>query len=199
MIKAIVFDIGGVCVLGSMSEFYNKACKYLCVHPKYDFYQKPLLSEKYNKGLISARDCFNQLFERDMTDDEYEHLRNMWLNTFVRNEPIYEYIKQLKQAGYRLAVLSNSDQVVSDKLAAEGLYDDFELTILSHEHGVVKPGPEIYKVLINYLGLEPEEILFIDDVVVNLDTAVKLGMNVILFKEVEQFKKELNEILHLSK
>ena len=56
---------------------------------------------------------------------------------------------------------------------------------------VVKPEPEIYRLLIDRYGLKPEECVFLDDTEKNLPMAREFGIHTILFKDKEQAVEEL--------
>jgi FMN phosphatase YigB (HAD superfamily) len=62
---------------------------------------------------------------------------------------------------------------------------------LSYEVGFKKPAVEIFQRAIEWASVEPQKILFIDDVKTHVDVAVSLGMHGIHFISAEQLKKEL--------
>lgn len=60
--------------------------------------------------------------------------------------------------------------------------------------GLSKKDPASYRSLANRLNLKPEEVLFIDDSVVNIEAAKTAGMNVITFTDTESVKKEFHSL-----
>lgn len=74
-----------------------------------------------------------------------------------------ETVAELRRRGVRVAVVSNSDGSVTDSLAAAGLADHFEFVIDSHEVGVSKPDPAIFRAALERLGLEPGDAWYIGD------------------------------------
>ena len=58
--------------------------------------------------------------------------------------------------------------------------------MLSCDVGVFKPDPKIYQALIGAFGLEPSQIVFVDDVLENLQGAQKMGI-----RPVQILRKEL--------
>jgi putative hydrolase of the HAD superfamily len=68
----------------------------------------------------------------------------------------------------------------------------FDTIVYSHEVGHLKPEPAIYAVACERLGLEPDEVLFLDDLQVNVDGARAVGMNAITFVNTEQAISDLS-------
>jgi HAD superfamily hydrolase (TIGR01509 family) len=71
----------------------------------------------------------------------------------------------------------------------------FDKWILSYEVGFKKPAIEIFQTAIAWASVEPQKILFIDDLKNHIEVAIALGMQGIHFASAEQLKKEL--MLHL--
>jgi HAD superfamily hydrolase (TIGR01509 family) len=57
-----------------------------------------------------------------------------------------------------------------------------------------KPHKKFYQLLFKKSQLKPEELVFIDDSEPNIIAAKKLKMNVILFQNARQLKKDLKKI-----
>lgn len=72
-------------------------------------------------------------------------------------------LESLKDAGLRLAVISNADGRVADYLARAGLADLFELILDSGLEGVEKPDPEIFQRALDRMGLAPHEVVYVGD------------------------------------
>jgi FMN phosphatase YigB (HAD superfamily) len=72
--------------------------------------------------------------------------------------------------------------------------------VISAEVGTAKPGHQIYHILLDQLGIEPQDSLFIDDSSENIQVARDLGMHAILFQTREQMLEELRGLLpaHLA-
>ena len=72
-------------------------------------------------------------------------------------------IARLKQAGLRLAVISNAEGRVAEDLAIAGLASHFETIVDSHKVGVSKPDPRIFAIALERLGAAAEESVYIGD------------------------------------
>ncbi|NQW17780.1 MAG: HAD family phosphatase [Chloroflexi bacterium] len=65
--------------------------------------------------------------------------------------------------------------------------------IVSYEVGVMKPAPLIYEALIEQSGVEPGQILFIDDLEENIEGAQRLGIAGLVFRGREQLIDDLSK------
>lgn len=90
-------------------------------------------------------------------------------------------LARLGAAGYRLAVISNSDGRAAEGLAAAGILDAFERVTDSGLVGVEKPDPRIFALTLELMGLEPGEALYVGDIYeVDVVGARATGLEVIL-------------------
>lgn len=89
--------------------------------------------------------------------------------------------KAARAAGYRLAMLSNSFGLDPyDPYAACGVWELFDVTVVSELEGMAKPDPEIYQLALDRLGLPGEACVFVDDYPGNLPPAEALGITTVL-------------------
>jgi putative hydrolase of the HAD superfamily len=96
-------------------------------------------------------------------------------------EGTQETLAQLREAGHRLAVVSNADGRVEGLLEGAGLRDYFEFVVDSHEDGVEKPDPEIFRVALDRLEVRPSEALYVGDLFpVDVVGARRAGLRTVL-------------------
>jgi putative hydrolase of the HAD superfamily len=85
-----------------------------------------------------------------------------------------DLIRSLRQAGLRTALLSNS---WGNGGYARHLFPDlFDVVVISAEVGMRKPEERIFRHTAALLGLEPQECVFIDDVLANVAAAEVVGL-----------------------
>ena len=90
-------------------------------------------------------------------------------------------LDRLLAAGFRLAVVSNSDGRAEEGLIAAGLRERFELVVDSQLVGFEKPDPRIFEWALERMGLPPTEALYVGDLYeVDVVGARRAGMDVIL-------------------
>jgi epoxide hydrolase-like predicted phosphatase len=98
---------------------------------------------------------------------------------------------------YKIGLLSNAwsnvRKVVGSQFHFLHVFDD---TIFSAEVGLGKPDIAIYQLAACRLGVSPESCVFIDDVAINIEGAIRAGMMGIQFKNSVQVRQELLKILN---
>lgn len=193
MIKAIIFDVGGVYLQGSFTDFVNKSYKILGINDTFQTGRELVFDHDYNRGCISVDECFRKYFSVFISDEQMEKIKEIWSTTWVLTEEMRELVRGLKNHGYRLAILSVSDLFNSQKYRERGWYDDFDPVVLSHEEGLLKPERRLYEITLERLGLPANECLFIDNEVDALPPAQALGMETIHFESIEQLKEEFEK------
>jgi FMN phosphatase YigB (HAD superfamily) len=63
--------------------------------------------------------------------------------------------------------------------------------IWSFQHRMAKPEPAIYRLVLEKLGTEPAETLFLDDKQLNVDAARALGMQALVFSNIDKLRTDL--------
>jgi putative hydrolase of the HAD superfamily len=82
---------------------------------------------------------------------------------------------------YRLSVISNANGTVREKLRRVGLLGFFETVLDSHEEGVEKPDPKIFRNALERTGTKVEEAIYVGDIYhIDVVGARAAGMDVVL-------------------
>ncbi len=106
-----------------------------------------------------------------------------------------EIVSELRQSGLRLLALTNwAADNFSKSVALMPWLDWFDGVVVSGREGVAKPKPEIYQVLVNRLGVVPNQTVFIDDRSENVEGAVTLGFHGIVFTNALALRSALVEL-----
>jgi len=102
---------------------------------------------------------------------------------------------------YRLIMLSNNHPPTIDiiKFKHKHLTKFFDKIYFSAELKMKKPNKEFFLHMIKDAKLNPSECIFVDDKEQNVKAGIELGIKGIVFKNVEQFKKELHDIENNNK
>jgi putative hydrolase of the HAD superfamily len=118
------------------------------------------------------------------------------ISTMVtRNDYAIPWIQDLKQKGYRCLYLSNySEKAAKETAGALDFLPYLDGGILSYKEKLIKPMPEIYQLLIDRYDLIPEECVFMDDMLPNVEGAQKFGIHTIQFKNQAQAIEELRAL-----
>jgi len=96
-----------------------------------------------------------------------------------RDEAVLAIVARLRQAGYRLGILSNS--APEHERHAAAFADRFDVALFSHRLGQRKPAPEAYRAAAAALGVAPTAVVFIDDKPRNTRAAEAVGMTALVF------------------
>lgn len=198
MIKNIVFDIGNVLAGFIWQDFYHS------------FGYSDEIFEKLADATVRST-FWNEMDRGKLTDEEL-------LEGFVKNDPSIEkelrevfqnvngmikrydyaipWIKELKERGFHVYVISNfAHKAHEECIDALDFLSEVDGGILSYQVQLIKPSPEIYRLLCSRYGLKAEECVFIDDLPKNVEAARKEGMQGIVFENLEQAKKALESVL----
>jgi putative hydrolase of the HAD superfamily len=123
---------------------------------------------------------------------EAEGLVERMFAGFRREQPMFDVVRQVRTAGFRTALLSNSWGLDYDRAGWSELFD---VVVISGEVQMRKPEPEIYRHTARQLGVEPRQCVFVDDLGVNVKGAVGVGMVGVKHVTVEQTVDELEAVL----
>lgn len=72
-------------------------------------------------------------------------------------------LEELKEQNIKIGLISNCFSEEADVIRRSILAPYFDAMCLSYELGMRKPQPEIYKVCVDKLGVEPQECLYVGD------------------------------------
>lgn len=185
-IKNIIFDLGQV-LLNIDPGLSAKAFVKLGIRDGVDFWGSRSSNEmliKLEKGTISAAEFRRSALEKlipGVTPQQVDLAWNALLLDFPASR--VEKLESLKKT-HHLFVLSNTNQIHNEcymsrfeKEFGYGLGDLFEKLWFSHQIGLSKPDPEIFRYVLNDGELKPEETLFIDDTLVHVEAARNVGIN----------------------
>jgi len=192
MIKVIFFDLGSTHMKGSAPAFVKKSCKILKISYSKFLVSNVIFDPAFNKGKIGVREFFNRYFSIPISKKQMKQLIEKWKNTWKPEAEMRTLVRRLEK-NYRLGMISNSDPVNAPNYAKKGWLKPFEFLALSHELGILKPNPAIYKIALKKMKVPAKECLFIDDQKICLKPARKLGMKTIWFRSLKQLKKELTK------
>lgn len=124
-----------------------------------------------------------------------QSVKNWWNRTLVPMEGMAELVRELKEAGYPIYLLSNAGITLRDYFPRIPGSEYFSGLLVSAEEKLLKPQHEIYQRLYERFGLDPETCFFIDDNPANIEGALCTGMRGIVFRgDVNRLRRELKDL-----
>ena len=150
----------------------------------------------FEEGRLGSPDFFRSLCgELGIKNLSFNRFVNIWNEIFFDNKGIVALLGALKR-NHKLYLISNINElhygyIVDNFPRHMGLFDK---VYLSYEVGRRKPHALIYRTAIRGSGVDPSEILYIDDRVDLIREAKKFGIKAIVFKSVADLKKQLKKM-----
>ncbi len=173
-IKNIVFDLGGVVFARDPRKFEREFIEFFSY---ITLPEMPHFWEEYDRGVSTYESVINDLAEYNNCDREFaEHNLRRSIVTQEEIPATKSLIAELKDAKYKLYVLSNMALDFIEFLRTKEVYKYFDGEVVSCHEKVVKPDAKIYKILVDRYDLNPEETLFIDDRKSNIEAAQNEGI-----------------------
>lgn len=119
---------------------------------------------------------------------------------FEQSRPIDGTLDVLAAVGgtgrYLLGTLNNESRELNEfRLTKFDLRRMFSVFVCSSYLGVMKPAPPIFRIALDLVQRNPEEVLLIDDRPLNTEAAARAGMRVIHFRDAVQLRAELEEVI----
>ncbi|MCC5936901.1 MAG: HAD family phosphatase [Lunatimonas sp.] len=184
-IKFLIFDLGNVIYDIDYSLTFNKLYSKLpqSAHEQVKEFMVSDIHYQLEMGKISEaafRDGVRSYFGQEWEDAWIDEVWNALLVDIPQER--LELLKKLKM-NFGIYMLSNTNSIhfkVVERVFADRLGNQwmklFGRLFLSHEMGLRKPDPAIYKAVVQAVGGKPEEFLFFDDLESNLEGAKSVGI-----------------------
>ena len=184
MTKAIVFDIGGVLIgldLERGIQMFKEVLGYDRISELLDpSHQKGIYGD-FEGGLLSADEFRAEVLKESRPGSRPEDVDRCVRSILNPIKPETAAAVRSVFGRYPLYLLSNNNPIgmrncleLMEKAGIGGLYEDM---FISSEMKMLKPSPEFYREAVRRIGLPPEEILFIDDSLKNVEAARALGID----------------------
>ena len=200
MIKNIIFDLSEVLIKGIIG-IGDKLTPYI---------NEP--ADAIDKTFWGPN--LRELFIKNITEDEYLDnilIPNRWnvnhslLKEIIRNNFHFTYDKNISLLNelsnkYPIYLLSDHGiEWIEYIHSHHNFFDVFQKKIYSYEFGSTKKEEKTFQHFLNSTGLKAEECLFIDDNLKNIETAKRVGINAIQFKEGDKLGENIFQFISTSR
>ena len=122
--------------------------------------------------------------------------KEIYFEALDPNPPMIELMRELKAAGYRMAMLTNNVREWEPLWRSMLPVDEiFEIVVDSGFVGARKPEARIYELTLERIEMSAEACLFVDDIAHNCEGARRAGMRAVHFRDNEQAISEIRTVL----
>lgn len=194
-IKNVVFDVGNVLVRWAPSEVIQVTFPEF--EPK-DFLQKmrPIWID-LNLGKLTEREAIDR-YHKELGVSK-ERLLDFMLALKRHQEPLegsVELLIKLQKLGVNLfSITDNVKEIMAYHRKFSKFPPYFKDIIVSADIEILKPDSRIYRHLLDKHNLNPRESVFIDDVLVNVEGAIAVGMNAFQFIDIASCEQSLDRLV----
>lgn len=197
--KTILFDIGNVFLKPIHGEIINMIFEKKKNHIQLEDYKCEVASilNKSFEGIISLEETWTGLFNlADIREGRQEIIHGFKIK---RNEELIDYVSNILSKKNSIGIISDLSQIGYDvfKNNYKELYNscDEEKVFISVNTGRTKSknGKEYFEEISNILNIKPNELIFIDDEIHNIECAQKANFRTILFESHDYNWKMANQ------
>ena len=201
MIKNIIFDIGNVLMKFDYHPFIKELLK---DEDKIEHVNNALWHTGYWNDMDRGEDTdviFNKMLEAE--PDYADEIRLTFDNVgdcIKYCDYAIPWIKELRSRGFKIYYLSNyATHTMDANRQALDFLPYMDGGIFSCYERIIKPDPEIFKLMMKRFSLRPEECVFLDDNPNNVKAAREQGINAVQFADYDQARLELDDLIEINK
>ncbi len=195
MIKTIFFDIGGVLIDIHPERTYQYLSDSADVEVSMVKESFPWdAHDQYERGIMNNEDWFIT-YKESLPQPcclKRSDFWNAWKLLLGEEKNTVNILEALNKQ-YSIWLLSNTNpKHIQDEIEKRYLFPSLVSgAVYSFDVGVRKPEKEIYEIAMQRANANPQECLFIDDLLENIQAAKQIGIEGVHFISSEQLKQEL--------
>ncbi|MGE3241925.1 MAG: HAD family hydrolase [Pirellulales bacterium] len=156
---------------------------------------------RYESGKLTTDEFFDHFCQVTGTRPDRKRLADAVCDIFQPIEPMFELVRELADAGNRLALLSNTNPLQWNFLrdgrfpvmAVGQAVSAFDWAIVSYEVGIMKPEPGIYEAAARRAAAPPQNVFFTDDRAENVEGARAAGIDAVQYVDRDSLVAKLRE------
>lgn len=194
-ITTIIFDLGGVLIDWNPRHLYQKIFK---TEEEITWFLENVCTPEWNEQQDAGRPFEEATEELVQKFPEHEQAIRAWYNRWQETirGPIHETVEILRSIRdsrrYRLYALTNwSAETFPWALENFEFLHWFEGIVVSGVEKTRKPFPDFYEILLTRYNIVPENAIFIDDSLKNVQAARSMKIDSIHFRGAENLRIEL--------
>lgn len=193
--RAVIFDLGRVLVRIDTGRGFLARLTSLTRTADPDLLIRRLLQDElfvdFNSGRLPPAEFHVRISRRLGLDVGYEDFRRIWCDIF-QEQPGMDALLRTLAPVCRIGLLSDTDPLHWEWIRATYPYvASIPSPTLSFETGFMKPDPRAYEAAATRTGVAVGDCLFIDDLPGNVEGARRVGMDAVLFVDMDTLWADL--------
>jgi epoxide hydrolase-like predicted phosphatase len=187
-IRAVIFDLGGVIVRTEYQAPRQRLAERFGMD--YEDIEKIVFGGGANGS--AARASVGEITEEahwghvmkilKRPAGESQSIQKEFFAGDVVDRTLINFVRSLKPK-YKTGLISNAWSGLRAYIVREKIDDAFDSIVISAEVGSAKPSAKIYKIALEQLGVSPNEAVFVDDSIENIEACEKLGLKGVHFRD----------------
>lgn len=194
MLKAFIFDLGNVLLPFSHDRMYTQVAA-LCGRDgaavRHAFLEGDLAG-RFERGACTDAEFQRELEQRLRFAFDRDALQRAVADIFKPDATMLRFVDLLRQRGYQLVLLSNTNSVHVRWIEAEySVFEKFDECVFSHVVGAMKPEPAIFAEAIRCAECAPAQCFYTDDIEAYVVAGRDAGLDAEVFTSSEAFCAQL--------
>lgn len=196
MIKGIIFDADGMLIIGKRFSEHLQEKFGITTEDTSDFFRG-----EFQDCLIGKKDLREELSTNlplwgwkgtleDFLQEWFAKEFNVFDTRFI------EIFTMLKNKGIKLYLATNNEKHRTDALVGQNNFQDYFDDIFASGYvGLLKPNKDFFEHIVEKTGFTPDELMFWDDDIENIDGARNAGLRCGHYVSFDLFVQELEQVL----
>lgn len=190
-----LFDLGNTLIKLAYERVIQNICRQSTVERDelIEIFEQAGGYRDMERGAATFRDFHDFLCTKAGYRGDVRALRGTWSDFFDGPMPGMEDLLERVRARYRVAFLSNSNEVHAEVIPQNfpTLFRRDDRFIFSYRFRVAKPDPEMFRRALEVIGALPHQAVLIDDLLENVLGARAVGMKAYQYRDTPSLVREL--------
>jgi HAD superfamily hydrolase (TIGR01509 family) len=180
----LIFDVNGVITKNIELDIIIKFCKKNRKNLVFIMLRYFREASPYYKGCLSGKEFWGFVLGKG----GYEFVLDSYSKSTFLDKKIVDKFIELRKKGFKIGILSNSCDIMSEGYKKKGFYNFADRVYLSDKIHMIKPFPSTFRFVVHDIGVKPKHVLLIDDSWYNILASRLFGWRAIWFKDIHSLE-----------